>query len=129
MNSCKDTSIVGIVPGDFELPAAAEAWIPVSGSFDIVGRLRPGYTAADAKRELDQLLLETNPDAWSADSRLTAVVHSLSDVVVGRIRPALVALLSAALLVFLIAALNLSGILVVRTVERRQEFALRRALG
>jgi len=134
-------TIVGVAPGDFELPAGAEAWVTVSairpeqvveedyGSLDLVGRLRPGYTAADAKLELDRLLLETNPDAWSADSRLTAVVHSLSDVVVGRVRPALVVLLSAALLVFLVAALNLSGILVVRTVERRQEFALRRALG
>jgi putative ABC transport system permease protein len=134
-------TIVGVTPGDLALPAGAEAWVTVSairpelvteedyGSFDVVGRLRPGYTVADAKVELDRLLLEINPNAWAADSRLTAVVHSLSDVVVGRVRPALVVLLSAALLVFLVAALNLSGLLVVRTVERRQEFALRRALG
>lgn len=134
-------TIVGVMPGDFDLPAGADAWVTVSavrpelvtqeesGSFDLVGRLRPGYTAADAKTELDRLLLETNPDAWSADSRLVAVVRSLSDVVVGRVRPALLVLLSAALLVFLVAVLNLGGLLVVRTIERQQEFALRRALG
>jgi putative ABC transport system permease protein len=134
-------TIVGVISDDFKLPAGAEAWVTISairpeivteedyGSFDLVGRLRPGYSAADAKLELDRLLLETNPNAWAADSRLTAVVHSLSDVVVGRVRPALLVLLSAALLVFLVAALNLSGLLVVRTVERQQEFALRRALG
>lgn len=134
-------TIVGVMPGDFDLPAGAEAWVTVSavrpelvtqeeyGSFDLVGRLRPGSTAADAKIELDRLLLETNPDAWHADSRLASVVHSLSDVVVGQVRPALLVLLSAALLVFLVAVLNLGGLLVVRTIERQQEFALRRALG
>ena len=65
----------------------------------------------------------------AADSRLASVVRSLSDVVVGRVRPALLVLLSAALLVFLVAVLNLGGLLVVRTIERQQEFALRRALG
>jgi putative ABC transport system permease protein len=134
-------TIVGVMPGDFDLPAGAEAWVTVSairpentteeeyGSFDLVGRLRPGRTIADAKAELDRLLLETNPDAWNADSRLAAVVRSLSDVVVGQVRPALLILLSAALLVFLVAVLNLGGLLVVRTLERQQEFALRRALG
>ena len=134
-------TIVGVMPGDLDLPAGAEAWVTTSairpelvtqedyGSLDLVGRLRPGYTAADAKAELDRLLLETNPHPWNADSRLTSVVHSLSDVVVGRVRPALLVLLSAALLVFLVAVLNLGGLLVVRTVERQQEFALRRALG
>ena len=134
-------TIVGVMPGDLDLPAGAEVWVTVSairpaivteedyGSFDIVGRLRPGHTIADAKAELDRLLLETNPEAWNADSRLTAVVHSLSDVVVGQVRPALLVLLSAALLVFLVAVLNLGGLLVVRTLERQHEFALRRALG
>ncbi len=134
-------TIVGVMPGDFDLPAGADAWVTVSavrpelvtqeesGSFDLVGRLRPGYSAADAKTELDRLLPETNPDAWAADSRLASVVRSLSDVVVGRVRPALLVLLSAALLVFLVAVLNLGGLLVVRTIERQQEFALRRALG
>jgi putative ABC transport system permease protein len=134
-------TIVGVMPGDFELPAGAEAWVTVSairpdavtqqdyGTLDLVGRLRPGYTPADAKTELDRLLLETNPEAWNTDSRLAAVVRSLSDVVVGDVRPALLVLLSGALLVFLVAVLNLGSLLVVRTVERQQEFALRRALG
>ncbi len=134
-------TIVGVMPGDFELPAGAEAWVTVSairpdavtqqdyGTLDLVGRLRPGYTTADAKAERDRLLLETNPDAWNADSRLAAVVRSLGDVVVGRVRPALLVLLSAAVLVFFVAVLNLGGLLVVRTIERQQEFALRRALG
>ena len=49
-------TIVGVMPGDFELPAGAEAWVTLSvirpdavtdpeyGTLDLVGRLRPGLT-------------------------------------------------------------------------------------
>jgi putative ABC transport system permease protein len=134
-------TIVGVMPGDFELPAGAEAWVTVAairpdnvtqedyGSLDLVGRLRPGYTAVDAKAELDRLLLETSGGQWAADSRLIAVVQSLRDLIVGQVRPALLVLWSAAIFVFLVAVLNLGNLLVVRDLERQQEFAVRRALG
>jgi putative ABC transport system permease protein len=134
-------TIVGVLPADFEVPAGAEAWVTLAairpnaitedeyGTLDLVGRLRPGYTAADAKAELDRLLLETNDNRWATDSRLVAVVQSLRDVIVGQVRPALLVLWSAAILVFLVAVLNLGNLLIVRDLERRQEFALRRALG
>jgi putative ABC transport system permease protein len=137
----KHYTIVGVMPGDFELPAGAEAWVTLSairpdavtdaayGTLDLVGRLRPGLTVRDARAELDRLLLQTNPGAWGVDSRLAAVVQPLRDVLLGRVRPALLVLLAAALLVFLVAALNLCGLLTVRSLERRQEFAMRRALG
>ena len=99
------------------------------GTLDLVGRLRPGYTAADAKAELDRLMLETSDRQWSTDSRLVAVVQSLRDVIVGQVRPALLVLWAAAILVFLVAILNLGNFLLVRDLERQQEFALRRALG
>ena len=134
-------TIVGILPSGFELPAGSEAWItlgavrpdvvtdPEYGTLDLVGRLRPGYTPADAKAELDRLFRVISASAWATDSRLVPVVRSLHEVVVGRVRPALLVLWSAAILVFLVAALNLGGLLLVRSLERQQEFALRRALG
>ncbi|MBA3257985.1 MAG: ABC transporter permease [Gemmatimonadales bacterium] len=134
-------TIVGVIPGDFALPAGAEAWVTLAairpeavteaayGTLDFVGRLRPGATPADAKAELDRLLLETSSDAWAADSRLVSVVQPLRDVLLGEVRPALLVLWAAAILVFLVVVLNLGGLLAVRSLERRQEFALRRALG
>ncbi|MBA2457824.1 MAG: ABC transporter permease, partial [Gemmatimonadales bacterium] len=134
-------TIVGVIPGDFALPAGAEAWVALAairpdaiaeagyGTLDIVGRLRPGATPADARAELDRLLLETSGGTWDADSRLVSVVQPLREVLLGQVKPALLVLWAAAILVFLVAALNLGGLLAVRSVERREEFALRRALG
>lgn len=134
-------TIVGVMPGDFGLPAGAEAWVtlgairpaaltdPEYGTLDLLGRLRPGYTPSDAKAELDRLLIETSPGKWASDSRLGAVVHSLRDVLVGQVKPALVVLWSAAVLVFLVAVLNLGSLLAVQSEERQPEFVLRRALG
>lgn len=134
-------TIVGVIPDDFQLPAGAEAWVPMAsirpsqvteggyGTLDLVGRLRPGYTAADAKVELDRLMVETSDRQWATDSRLISVVQSLRDVIVGQVRPALLVLWAAAILVFVVAILNLGNLLVVRDLERLQEFALRRALG
>ncbi|MGH7526158.1 MAG: FtsX-like permease family protein, partial [Gemmatimonadales bacterium] len=134
-------TIVGVVPGDFDFPAGAEAWVTLSavnpavvseepyGTLDLVGRLRPGYNQADAQAELGRLIPEAEASAWAKDSRLVAVVQSLPDVLVGQVRPALLVLWSAALLVFLVAVLNLGSLLVVRNLERQQEFTVRRALG
>ncbi|MGH7526221.1 MAG: ABC transporter permease, partial [Gemmatimonadales bacterium] len=81
-------TIVGVVPGDFDFPAGAEAWVTLSaanpaavteeryGTLDLVGRLRPGYTQADAKAELDRLIPEAEASEWAKDSRLVAVVQS-----------------------------------------------------
>jgi putative ABC transport system permease protein len=134
-------TIVGVAPGDFDLPRGSEAWVTFAainpsllqegayGTLDLVGRLRPGRTSEDARRELDRLVTEVDASKWSADSRLTMTVHPLADVVVGQVRPAILVLGAAALLVFLVAVLNLGNLLVVRGLERRREFAIRRAIG
>ena len=134
-------TIVGVAPGDFDLPRGSEAWVTfgainpslleenASGTLDLVGRLRPGRTAEEARRELDRLVTEVDGSQWSADARLTMTVRPLADVVVGQVRPAILVLGAAALLVFLVAVLNLGNLLVVRGLERRREFAIRRAIG
>ncbi len=134
-------TIVGVVPGDFDLPRGSVAWVTPAGInpdlladdayglLDLVGRLRPGRTAEEARRELDRLMLEVVPSQWSTDSRLLMTVRSLHEVVVGQVRPAVLVLGAAALLVFLVAVLNLGNLLVVRGLERQREFAIRRAIG
>jgi putative ABC transport system permease protein len=66
---------------------------------------------------------------WATDARLAMTVRPLTDVVVGQVRPAIWVLGATALLVFLVAVLNLGNLLVVRGLERRREFAIRRAIG
>ena len=134
-------TIVGVAPGDFDLPHGSDAWVTFAailpdllkedafGTLDLVGRLRPGRTAEDGRRELDRLVAEVDPSQWSTDARLVMTVRSLADVVVGQVRPALWVLGAAALLVFIVSVLNVGNLLVVRGLERQREFAIRRAIG
>jgi putative ABC transport system permease protein len=134
-------TIVGVAPGDFDLPKGSVAWVTFAGinpdllkegaygTLDLVGRLRPGHTIEDARRELDRMVLEVDGSQWSTDSRLLMTVRPLEEVVVGQVRPAIRLLAAGALLVFLVAVLNLGNLLVVRGVERQREFAIRRAIG
>ena len=134
-------TIVGVAPGGFDLPHGAEAWVTYAaispdllnedavGTVELVGRIRAGATAEDARRELDRLMAEVDSSQWSADARLRMTVRPLDEVVVGPVRPALRILGVAGLLVFIVAVLNLGNLLVVRGLERRREFAIRRAIG
>jgi putative ABC transport system permease protein len=72
---------------------------------------------------------EVDGSQWSSDARLVMTVRSLEEVVVGQVRAALWVLGAAALLVFVVAVLNLGNLLVVRGLERQREFAIRRAIG
>ena len=134
-------TIVGVAPGHFDLPQGSDAWVTFAainpqllqedapGTLDLVGRLRPGRTAEEGRRELDRLVLEVNRSQWSADAGMTMTVRPLDEVVVGQVRPALLVLGAAGLLVLLVALLNLGNLLVVRGLERQREFAIRRAIG
>jgi putative ABC transport system permease protein len=83
----------------------------------------------EGRRELERLVTEIDGSQWSADSRLLMTVRPLADVVVGQVRPAVWVLGAAAVLVFLVAVLNLGNLLLVRGLERQREFAIRRAIG
>jgi putative ABC transport system permease protein len=134
-------TIVGVLPGGFDLPQGSDAWVTFAainpdllqeeapGTLDLVGRLRPGRSAEEGRRELDRLVSEVNRNQWSTDAGMTMTVRPLDEVIVGQVRPALLVLGAAGLLVLLVAVLNLGNLLVVRGLERQREFAIRRAIG
>jgi putative ABC transport system permease protein len=71
-------TIVGVARGDFDLPQGSDAWVTFAAInpdllaedpyavLDLVGRLRPGRTAEEGRRELDRLVAEVAGDQWSA---------------------------------------------------------------
>jgi macrolide transport system ATP-binding/permease protein len=135
------TTIIGVLPRDFYFsPAgAAEFWTPIQESLkpDLRGahgilalaRLNEGVPLETASAEVDkiaQLLATQYPDA---DGGRGGTVAPLLEIVVGGIRPTLWLLLSAALLLLLIACINVSGLLLLRFQGRQQEIAVRSALG
>ena len=140
--------VVGVVQPGAGLPdSRVDAWTPAyvdpnmpaanNHTWFGIGRLRPGYRAADLERELVPLVKrfpETFPTAyrasWMQSSGFTVAVTPLRDWVVGDVvTQALWILLGSVGLVFLVAAANVANLLLVRLDARRRELAMRLALG
>src|SRR5262252_544626 len=100
-------------------------------SFSGIGRLRDGVAVKAARAEmagiakqLQQQYAITRPPNLSGAS-----VVSLSEVIVGDVRPILLALMGGAGLLLLIACVNVASLVLVRSESRRREIAVRGALG
>ncbi len=134
-------TIVGVMPVDLDYPHGVDFWRTtrsVEGTWsdavrrevDLIGRLRPDATIEQATSELESLTRRLEATAPPDATRgLIPVVLSLEDVIVGDIRPILVALFAAVALVMLIAIANAANLLSMRNEARQSELAVRMALG
>ena len=143
----ESSTVIGVMPEDFEnaLSPAAEVWAPLrylaGQSFDsrewghnlrMVGRLREGVTLEQAQSEM--LAIGSSPAAefprptWASMQQGLAL-ESLRASVTSGVRPALLAILGAVLLLLAIACANVTNILLARALARSDELATRAALG
>jgi predicted permease len=136
--------VIGVMPPDFELkswfPATSDgvapvAWTPKEAAtrgehnYIVIARLRPGVSLQAAQTQMNTIserLAEKYPEE---DKGWGATVRTLRNDLVGNVEPALLALLGAVLFVLLIACANTANLVLVRTVMRRKELAIRAALG
>jgi predicted permease len=145
----KPHTVVGVAPGDFQLPDSGrltdkvDAFIPIRMAAEqvgwvgdhnnaAIGRLRAGITPAQAQAELNVLqaqvsVLATN-QAHEAVT-LASFVVPLTERIIGRSRRGLLLLLAAIGAVLLIACSNLANLSLTRTIGRQRDAALRAALG
>jgi predicted permease len=132
--------IVGVTPPGLEYPRGSDAWTPLTaysianGSFelasnelDIVGRVAPGATREQARDELTAFFSRLTTPGWRSQAR--GVAHGFREMVLGDVRPAMRIVLLAAGMLLLIACVNVSNLLFIRSIDRSRELVVRAALG
>jgi len=140
-------TVVGVMPPAFEnvLAPAAEVWAPLQYDTSLppdgrewghhlkmIGRLRGDAGVDRVRTELERIAKTPLPGLprvpWASLGNGLAVA-SLQDAVTRDVKPALVAVLGAVLLLLAIACVNVTNLQLARGAERRGEFAMRAALG
>jgi predicted permease len=130
-------TIIGVAGLDlFPSDATDRVFLPLRLTLDpksawaVQVRLKPGVTARAAEARLQPLLeqfAKETPARFPRDFRV--VVNGLSDLNVGPVKPTLVLLLVATIVLLAIASANVSTLLVARGIARQHEFGVRHALG
>jgi len=135
-------TIVGVLPDGFQFARRnnAEFWEVLQQSKGCedrrschnmlgIGRLKDGVTVEAAQVAMATIAMQLERQYPGSNRGQAASVIPLTEAFMGDIRPILLTLLAGAGMLLVIACVNVSSLLLVRSESRRREIAVRGALG
>jgi putative ABC transport system permease protein len=135
-------TVIGVMPPGFTVVGdKADFLIPYGqtveqlravrgrGSSYAIGRLREGVSVEQAFSEMRSIYADLEREEPQRNARRTVMLFPLHEQMVGDLRPAVLALAGAVVLVLLVACVNVANLLLARSAAREREVGLRTALG
>jgi putative ABC transport system permease protein len=135
-------TVVGVMPASLKYPQGAKLWVPLvphlgkQGTelriyrvLKAIGRVKPGVTVEQASAEMQVISGRLEAQYKQFNDGFSANVRPLTDEIFGNVRPMLLLLLGGVIFLLLSAVANVANLLLARTLERRQEIAVRASLG
>src|SRR5262249_34763169 len=125
---------------NFKFGDESDVWVPLALNplnnrgrlvryLSVIGRLKPDVQLSAAQTDLGLIARQLEQQFPDTNKGFGVVLTPLHEEIVGKVRPALLILLSSVALVLLIACANVANLTLARTIGRRKEFAIRTALG
>ena len=135
-------TVIGVMPPGFTVVGQkADFLIPYGqtveqlravrgrGSSYAIARLREGVSLERAYSEMRSIFTELEKEEPQRNARRTVMLLQVQEQMVGELRPALLALVGAVMLVLLVGCVNVANLLLARSAAREREVGLRTALG
>jgi len=145
----KPVTVIGVMPRGFFYPqgqlSVGQVWLPLqlgerdrqrddnSANYQVIGRLRKGVALESAQAEMSAIQTSIASEYADEDMRKghknVTLVRYGDTLVDADVTRALLALLAASGVLWLIAAVNVTNLLLARGTARQREIAVRGALG